>query len=211
MSKLGCGIALAVLLLGCTPGGTAEPEATPEPDAPASTATAPPSEQDSSEESPPPSASPSEPESSSPSASASESSSPTAFRPLDIEQRHPNGSVLRVTGVAVAPTSITLQVEVVNGLSGPIFLGYVSNSVLLEDDRGGTYEFIPPADNEDLQIEGRGTLTGEFVFYGVPDEGATSLLMQTNVNASVPARDIDVSSQMDNSPYPEFSVDIPLG
>lgn len=144
----------------------------------------------------------------SPAASTQASPGP---RPLAIEQGHPNGSILRVTGSTVEPTSITVQVEVINGLSREIRLAYAGNTVRLDDDAGNTYEFIPPGDNPDLQIRGRGTLTGELVFYGVLDEEATALRLQTSASESGPLDAVDVEAESaDVYLLVRFSVDIPL-
>ena len=80
----------------------------------------------------------------------------TAERALEVEQRHPNGSVLRVHGITIEPTSITSQVEIINGYEQAIALGFSGNTVRLEDNEGRTFEFIPPPDNEDLEIQQRG-------------------------------------------------------
>jgi hypothetical protein len=200
MTRVACGAALvAVLLAGCDTG--AEPGAAPSV-TPGSPALAPAATE--------PTPSPHGPASptAAPSVSATAGSAGTTV--VDVEQRHPNGSVLRVTGVTVAATSITLQVEVVNGLADRIFLGYSGNTMRLDDDLGTTYEFLPPPDNEDLEIEGRGTLTGSFVFYGVPDPAATSLRLQSGVSGDGPRRTADVQSQSANETFPVFTVDIPL-
>ena len=64
--------------------------------------------------------------------------------------------MLRVRGITIEPTSITSQVEIINGYEQAIALGFSGNTVRLEDNEGRTFEFIPPPDNEDLEIQQRG-------------------------------------------------------
>lgn len=157
------------------------------------------------------SASPSAP-TSTPTPTATAATGGGALIPLAIEQRHPNGSVLRLRGVALAPTSISVQVEVVNGLDRLIRLAYtVGNRELrLEDDRGSSYQFVPPPDNELLQIEPRGTLSGTLVFYGVPDPAATALRIQFNGPRNGPLSNAANTTESATEAIPTFSATIPL-
>lgn len=59
-------------------------------------------------------------------------------------------------------------------------------------------------------IPGRGTLTGDLVFYGVLSPGATVLTLQTFQFETGPRETIDVASQTATDTFPKFSVDIPL-
>lgn len=132
--------------------------------------------------------------------------------PLAIEQRHPNGSVLRVTSLTVEPNAIRVALQVVNGDTRDLTLGFIGNTVTLTDDVGGVYEFIEPPDNPDLEIQPRGTLTGELVFFGVLNPGASSLRLQTNSQASAgqSVKIYDPATESANAALPHFSVEIPL-
>lgn len=129
----------------------------------------------------------------------------------DIEQRHPNGSVLRITGVEVEDTAVTIGIEVVNGSGSAIQLAF-NDQVALIDDLGGTYEFILPAQNQDLNVPERGTLTGDLVFFGIVDPDATKVRMQTNTSSDRLLNEgpIDTNSESENTRFPNFSVEIPI-
>ena len=137
---------------------------------------------------------------------------PDGPRVLDVEQRHPNGSVLRVTSLAVEANAIRLGIEVVNGADRDLGLSTGGAVVSLTDDLGGSYEFLEPTDNPDLQIPQRGTLSGELVYFGVLDPDAESLRLQTNATLyDRPGTLYDPASELPNEPFPHFSIEIPLG
>jgi len=128
-------------------------------------------------------------------------------QPLALEQRHPNGTVLRLTRITPAPTSLSLTVEAVNGYTGKIELN--SSGVQLRDDVGNSYNFVEPEQNEDLEILPGATLRGDLTFLGELDRRATSLKLL--VNASRSKDSIDLASRSSTTTFPEFQFDgIPL-
>lgn len=140
------------------------------------------------------------------------SANPQSPRTLSIEQRHPNGSVLRVTSLTVESNAIRLDVQVVNGADRDFGLAAGGAVVSLTDDLGGVYEFLEPANNPDLEIQQRGTLTGELVYFGVLNPAASSLRLQSNdgVAGQVSGRIYDPATETPTESYPHFSVEIPL-
>lgn len=128
-------------------------------------------------------------------------------QPLALEQRHPNGTVLRLTRITPAPTSLKLTVEAVNGYTEMIELNL--SGIQLRDDVGNSYNFVEPEQNEDLEILPGATLRGDLTFLGELDRRATSLKLL--VNASRSKESIDLAGRSASTRYPEFQFDrIPL-
>lgn len=148
----------------------------------------------------------------SPSASSTVGSDATeATRSLDLEQRHPNGSVMRVTSLQFEATSMTLGIEVVNGSDTELRLASPLDDVSLVDDLGGIYEFIRPPDNTNLSVPARGTLTGELVYFGILNPEATALRLQTNDYLRSTDRTVyDPATESTSERSPHFSFEIPL-
>lgn len=125
---------------------------------------------------------------------------------LALEDRHPNGTLMRVTGIAFAETSISVDVEVVNGYTEEVQLN--SRGMWLADDAGNGYNFVDPEQNSALAVPSGGTLTGTLVFFGVLDGDATSIRLL--VNAFNADDTVNLDTRFDRSTDPEFSFDIPL-
>jgi len=142
-----------------------------------------------------------------PKTSAGPAGGAATSQPLALEQRHPNGTVLRLTRITPAPTSLTLTVEAVNGYTQKIELNL--SGIQLRDDVGNAYNFVEPEQNEDLEILPGATLRGDLTFLGELDRRATSLKLL--VNASRSKESIDLASRSNTTTYPEFQFDgIPL-
>lgn len=121
----------------------------------------------------------------------------------DLEQRHPNGSVLRVLRVTSAGTSTTVEVEAVNGYTKEISLN--AKGIHLVDDRGNGYNFVEPEQNSRLDVPPAGTLTGTLTFLGALDREATSLRLLIN---TFDADDtVDLESEFDKATSPAFQID----
>ena len=82
--------------------------------------------------------------------SSGESDQVAETGPLDIQQRHPNGTVLKVLGVSVGDTSTAVEVEALNGFTEDIDLNALG--VHLVDDLGNSYNFVEPEQNADLEV-----------------------------------------------------------
>jgi hypothetical protein len=125
---------------------------------------------------------------------------------LDLEQRHPNGTVLRVTAIAFDRAATTVSVEAINGFVESIDLNSVD--LQLVDDQSNIYNFVPPDDNPDLRVESGATLTGDLTFLGRLDRGATSLRLVVN---SYDIEPIFVDDEYDQASAPSFDIgDIPV-
>lgn len=122
---------------------------------------------------------------------------------LELEQRHPNGSLVKVTAIAFAPTSVTVSVEAINGYTRQIELN--ARRIHLVDDKGNAFNFVEPAQNSDMQITPGGTLTGDLTFLGVLDRQATSLRLTFNVYDVEEI--VDLADRSRTATSPEFQFD----
>jgi len=92
---------------------------------------------------------------------------------------HPNGMTISVDTVSFLPSSIVVDVEIFNPAAGQRRLN-PSGSLLLTDDRGRSYPFLPPPDNPEMQIAPRSHIVGRLVFLGVVDWQARMLRLTIN-------------------------------
>jgi len=122
---------------------------------------------------------------------------------LSLEQRHPNGTVLKVTGIAGAATSTTISIEAVNGFTETITLN--GRGIHVRDDVGNRYNFVEPEQNADLELLAGATLTGSLTFLGAIDQKATALRLLVNVYDV--DESIDLDDRYDRATSPEFQID----
>jgi len=148
-----CAVALAVAGTACQDGGRAAPT-------PSTTAVPAPAEPDTSAQAP-----------------STRASGFTA--PLDRSARHPSGLSLKLTAIAVAEDSISLEVVVTNGAKLDLSLNNADDLVLV-DDRGARYTVSPPGDNRAVTVRHGTTLRGRLVFIGQLDPDAASLTLVAN-------------------------------
>ncbi|MGK9165804.1 hypothetical protein KXR53_05875 [Inquilinus limosus] len=92
---------------------------------------------------------------------------------------HPNGMTISVTTVSLLPSSIAIAVEIFNPAADWRRLNPLS-SLLLTDDRGRSYPFLPPPDNPEMLISPRSRVTGQLVFLGPVDWQARLLRLSIN-------------------------------
>lgn len=92
---------------------------------------------------------------------------------------HPNGMTISVDTVSFLPSSIVVDVEIFNPGIDRRQLN-PSGSLLLTDDRGRNYPFLPPPDNPEMQIAPRSHVFGRLVFLGGVDWQARSLRLMIN-------------------------------
>lgn len=97
---------------------------------------------------------------------------------LNLEQRHANGVVVRLTGIRFTPTSTTVSIEAFNGFTDEVALN--EREMALVDDLDHPYPFRPPADNARLVVKPGETLRGDLAFLGRPDENTTALRLVIN-------------------------------
>ncbi len=126
---------------------------------------------------------------------------------LDIQQRHPNGTVLRVLGISLGPTSIAVEVEALNGFTQEITLN--GPGVHLVDDLGNSYNFVEPEQNAQMNVAPGAVLSGTLTFIGRVDKDATSLRLL--INTYEPEETVDVADEYERSTSPAFQIDdIPI-
>lgn len=99
-------------------------------------------------------------------------------RQLDLEQRHANGVVLRITRVSFGPNSTTVSIEAFNGFRADVELN--RRDAAMVDDRDQLYRFSPPPDNPELRVRPNETLRGELAFVGTPSRQAASFRLVFN-------------------------------
>lgn len=122
---------------------------------------------------------------------------------LDIQQRHPNGTVLRVLGVSLGPTSIALEVEALNGFTEEITLNNLG--VHLVDDLGNSYNFVEPEQNAEMNVAPGAVLSGTLTFIGRVEEDATSLRLL--INTFEPDETVDMADRFHLTNSPAFQID----
>lgn len=126
---------------------------------------------------------------------------------LDIQQRHPNGSVLRVLGVSLGATSIGVEVEALNGFTAEIVLN--NRGVHLVDDLGNAYNFVEPEQNSSMKVAPGAVLSGTLTFIGRVEEDATSLRLLINTYDA--DETVDTADEYDKTNSPAFQIDdIPI-
>lgn len=113
------------------------------------------------------------------------------------------GTVLKLTKLVVAGTSMTLSVEAVNGYTEKISLN--SRGIRLADDLGNRYNFVKPDQNANLEILPGATLRGGFTFLGVIDAKATTLRLLINVFNSDDT--VDLANRSNTTTSPQFLID----
>ena len=130
-----------------------------------------------------------------------------AISDLDIQQRHPNGTVLRVLGVTLADTSTSVEVEAINGFTEAIILN--DFGIHLVDDLGNAYNFIEPEQNAELEVAPGAVLSGTLTFLGRIEADASSLRLLVNTFEADDTVDLEARFELATSP--EFQIDdIPI-
>ncbi|HYT25468.1 MAG TPA: hypothetical protein VEP73_03165, partial [Actinomycetota bacterium] len=99
--------------------------------------------------------------------------------PLDLSTRSPSGLSMKLTAIAVAEDSISLEVVVTNGSQLDRALNNADDLVLV-DDKGTSYDVSPPPDNQSVTVRHGTTMRGRLVFAGQLDPAATTLTLVAN-------------------------------
>lgn len=102
------------------------------------------------------------------------------FKDLNLQVNHPNGSTLRVTGIAVGESTITVRMAITNGYKEAIKLQDDNDATVLQDDAGNVYNLATPPENPTISINPNSTVRGNFVFIGQLAPSATTLTLTTN-------------------------------
>ena len=129
-----------------------------------------------------------------------------SFSGLNLEKSHPNGTVLRVDGVAFNSDTIAVQMAVTNSHHGKIKLNELwatrESTMILEDNLGNAYRVTPPPENQEIEVEPGTTAQGEFIFLGKVGPSINTLTLTTNSIAGLPHNSITYK--------PKISIQIPL-
>ncbi len=102
------------------------------------------------------------------------------FKDLNLQVNHANGSTLRVTGIAVGESTITVRMAITNGYKEAIKLQDDNDATILKDDAGNVYNLAAPPENPTISINPNSTVRGNFVFIGQLAPSATTLTLTTN-------------------------------
>ena len=121
---------------------------------------------------------------------------------LDIETRHPNGTVLRVPGVVFASDYVEVEINATNANDDAVELNVFGDDTVLIDDLGNVYRISPPPENPDIRVEPRTSLQGTLVFLPGLHPEATGLTLAINSEFGNP----DYEEATD----PSFRIEIPL-
>lgn len=96
--------------------------------------------------------------------------------------RGEDGHVLRLRSLRVGDGAVVARVEGLNPT--PHGVDFAWTGAWLEDDRGGRLEWAPPQDNERLEVPAFSRLAATLVFPGAPTDGADSVDVIFNEDAS---------------------------
>jgi hypothetical protein len=116
---------------------------------------------------------------------AAPTAAPDPGRTVRLEQRqaHPGGVVMSLTSVTFRSDSIIVSASITNSSGRAAWLNR-SNGMVLIDDRGHGYQFLPPPDNPEVQIAPQAQVTANFVFVGSIDPTARMVELETNQSGS---------------------------
>jgi hypothetical protein len=134
-------------------------------------------------------------------------------QPLDLEVRHPNGVTLRLSRLSFEEGDIVVDAEVVNSSRGEIvfhFGNVTGERLRLVDDNGVEYNFVEPADDEDvIKVAAGETLDGTLAFRGPLSGEPRQLRLVTNLYPRE-LDGFDITQESDTTNYPGFVVPIEL-
>jgi hypothetical protein len=110
---------------------------------------------------------------------------PDPGRTVQVTQRqaHPGGVVMSLTSVTFRSDSIIVTASITNASGRAAWLNR-GNGMVLIDDRGHGYQFLPPPDNPEVQIAPQSQVTASFVFVGSIDPTARMVELETNPSGS---------------------------
>ncbi|GAB4236563.1 MAG: hypothetical protein Kow00121_63820 [Elainellaceae cyanobacterium] len=101
---------------------------------------------------------------------------------LNLESRYQENIIVRITDVAFTRNNIILALEATNGSETTIELNSNTSGegIILVDDLGNQYSFVPPRNNPSVGLQPGAELRGEFVFSGSVSPSANSLTLIIN-------------------------------
>ena len=99
---------------------------------------------------------------------------------LNIEAKHLNGTVGRLTNINFQEKNTIIKIAVTNGFWHAIHLNLHGKGLILVDDLGNKYNLKSRFDNPSLEIESNTTFQGDLIFQGGITSKANSLTLITN-------------------------------
>lgn len=118
---------------------------------------------------------------------------------LNVQERHPNGGVLKLNSIQVKPTETVVNITYVNGHTRDVQLNWLSNSkrtYLIADGR--KFSVSPPVTDDHIRVMAGATITGDLVFLGaVPETQGLQLVVNENGGTG------------EQSSNPRFVIDVP--
>jgi hypothetical protein len=131
---------------------------------------------------------------------------------LDVELRHPNGIVLRLSDLSFEGDDIVVDAEVVNSSRQEVTIhsdNVAADRLRLVDDAGEEYNFIEPEDESAISLETGETLSGRLAFRG-PLLGQPERL-QFVVNLTPEELDaFDPAQESESTIFPSFAIPLEL-
>ena len=116
---------------------------------------------------------------------------------LNLEAKHPNGTVLRVNGISFDSNTTTVQLKVTNTRephAGVIRLnqswGSIHNTMILKDDFGEEYPLIASGANPKVEVEPGTTMTEAFTFRGRMNPSTEMVTLVTNSKGGSPTHQL---------------------
>ncbi|BAY83758.1 hypothetical protein NIES267_32490 [Calothrix parasitica NIES-267] len=120
---------------------------------------------------------------------------------LNIEAKHLNGTVGKLTNISFQENNTIIRIAVTNGFWHAIHLNLHGKGVILVDGLGNTHNLKPPLDNPSLKIESNTTFQGDLIFQGGITSKANNLTLITN-------NQIGSDQAFTRRPKMEFSIPI---
>ena len=99
---------------------------------------------------------------------------------LNIEAKHLNGTVGRLTNIDFQENNTIIKIAVTNGFWHAIHLNLHGKGLILVDDLGNKYNLKTRFDNPSLEIESNTTFQGDLIFQGGITSKANNLTLITN-------------------------------
>jgi len=124
---------------------------------------------------------------------------------LDLQQSHPNGSLVTLKKLTADDKYINIDIEVIQALGNSTKLNPSSSGAdgkpQLVDDTGFAYQYFGP--NDELKINEGTIATGKIVFLGRLKDEANKLILEFNN-----PYEKDKNNKNTKNPYYKFEIDL---
>lgn len=121
--------------------------------------------------------------------------------PLDIQETHPNRTVLRLSSLQVKPSETVITATVTNGRDREIHLNqYGNDDTYIVTGNGSKLYLSAPTNNEKITIQPGQRMEAELVFLGELRDNDTATLIVNEGN----------QTSNEHTPQPGFRITLPL-